>query len=167
MNLRQILVKSFCPVCESEDNVFVLDRGLKFWRRFIVGNNRFGCRACRITWRRKAPHSYSAFSKKSRGDASSLGNSPRKRRARRNLVYSLRKSRKRVFVACAIVIVSVAVSYYLSIIIFPENFEKHFPKPKIQANGNVANTGTIAGGRNDKTAGKRIIQNLKSENKEY
>jgi transposase-like protein len=48
--------KSHCPLCNTSNNVYVYDTGIKFWRRFIVGNNRFACGKCKVTWRRKNPH---------------------------------------------------------------------------------------------------------------
>lgn len=50
--------KSICPVCKSNNYVRIYDKGLKLLFRFFIGNNRFICRKCKITWRRKNPGYY-------------------------------------------------------------------------------------------------------------
>jgi hypothetical protein len=47
--------QSNCPHCKKRSPVFIYDSGLQFLLRFVVGNNRFGCRECAITWRRWRP----------------------------------------------------------------------------------------------------------------
>jgi transposase-like protein len=59
---------SVCPKCESNEDVYIHDKGLKFVKRLLALNNRFACTKCNITWRRKAPyHILRLHSKKSRG----------------------------------------------------------------------------------------------------
>ncbi|MBD3391266.1 MAG: hypothetical protein GF418_04350 [Chitinivibrionales bacterium] len=44
---------SECPQCNSTEDVYIYDEGLKFIRRLLTFNNRFACEHCNITWRRK------------------------------------------------------------------------------------------------------------------
>lgn len=45
-----------CPNCRSK-NVAIMDHGLKRLYRLLIGNNRYYCRTCHSTWRRKFPNS--------------------------------------------------------------------------------------------------------------
>ncbi len=57
--------KSVCPNCEKDDAVYIFDRGMKFLYRSFSGNNRFACKNCMITWRRKDPFFYLDLSRNS------------------------------------------------------------------------------------------------------
>ena len=46
---------SVCPQCDRTEEVYLYDRGAKFFLRFLMANNRFACARCNITWRRKSP----------------------------------------------------------------------------------------------------------------
>jgi len=59
---------SFCPQCESDEAVYVYDRGLKLIRRFFIFNNRFACAQCNVTWRRKTPFHILRLHSKKRPD---------------------------------------------------------------------------------------------------
>jgi len=50
------ILKPKCPECRDKSAVYVFDRGAKRLWRMVVGNNRFACASCRISWRRRTPY---------------------------------------------------------------------------------------------------------------
>lgn len=59
--------KAACPMCGKYDRVEVYDRGLKWLWRWVVRNNRFLCRRCRVTWRRRRPYNQYSISETMEG----------------------------------------------------------------------------------------------------
>lgn len=53
-----IFRRIYCPVCNTEDNVYMHDTGFKSIIRSIIGNNHFVCKACKITWRKDMSDRY-------------------------------------------------------------------------------------------------------------
>gem|GEM_PF-3890012 len=49
------LLRPPCPECRGRRTVYMVDRGIKVFLRMLAGDNRFACRRCRITWRRRTP----------------------------------------------------------------------------------------------------------------
>lgn len=60
---KQLVLRTACPMCKSY-NVTILDKGLKRLVRLIVGNNRYLCKDCWITWKRQTPQKASSIKKK-------------------------------------------------------------------------------------------------------
>jgi hypothetical protein len=50
--------KSMCPACMTVEHVYIYDEGISLVYRLLLGNNRFACRQCKVTWRRRDPHDY-------------------------------------------------------------------------------------------------------------
>jgi anti-anti-sigma regulatory factor len=53
-----------CPSCGSE-NVYVHDKGWKFYARLFTFSNRLVCRECRTTWKRNTPQKFAKLKRKS------------------------------------------------------------------------------------------------------
>jgi hypothetical protein len=51
-------LKPLCPVCKKKDSTYILDKGLKFITRLLIGNSRFVCKDCNVTWRKRQPDYY-------------------------------------------------------------------------------------------------------------
>jgi len=47
-----------CPLCDSDNAVKTADKGFKRKWRAVIGNRRYLCEACRITWRQKEPQEW-------------------------------------------------------------------------------------------------------------
>jgi hypothetical protein len=48
-------MRMHCPNCGEKDRVEITDKGLKKLIRRILSDNRYWCRACNVTWRKKHP----------------------------------------------------------------------------------------------------------------
>ena len=51
-------VREVCPVCKSNLDVLLFDRGMKRIFRWLGANNRYACKRCMVTWRRQKPYDY-------------------------------------------------------------------------------------------------------------
>jgi hypothetical protein len=49
---------SCCPSCTSRRDVYIYDSGMKLVRRLLILNNRFACRRCKVTWRRRERYGF-------------------------------------------------------------------------------------------------------------
>ena len=58
------LWKSPCPECGEDKFIYIYDGGLKYFWRFLWGDNRFACSKCKIAWRKKNPVHYESFADK-------------------------------------------------------------------------------------------------------
>jgi transposase-like protein len=52
-----------CPQCGSA-LVKIIDRGIKYYLRKILNDNRYICLGCNVTWREKNPERYLNIRKK-------------------------------------------------------------------------------------------------------
>ena len=64
-----LFTTSLCPECLSDTTVWIIDNGSKLWWRFLSNNNRFACKRCKITWRKKNPADYTDLSRTSKRTA--------------------------------------------------------------------------------------------------
>jgi hypothetical protein len=159
MKFKPVFMRSCCPVCHTEDSVYIYDHDfLKYWSRLFAGNNRFACRNCRVTWRRNKPYGYVGFANRLMNKDGSGTPAPPGRKSHltvrglfpRNLV-------KNFWVYCIIVVFSVAIAYVLTGMV-PVNFKKPAPRQRtvIQNTGNSANAGQLQ--RDDHKAGAQEMQ---------
>jgi hypothetical protein len=153
MNLKLKLLRPSCPVCHAEDKVYVYDHGFKFWRRLVVGNNRFACRNCMVTWRRKKPDHQTRLQK--REDKAIHTQSARSP----NITYLVfwAQLKKNFWTYCFIAVFS-AVSAYIIIGFFPHPSMKAAFRQRVE----IQNTGnknvTAPAPRNDKMSGALELQ---------
>jgi hypothetical protein len=162
--IKLFFIKSVCPVCHTEDKVYIYDHGLKYWKRLFAGNNRFACRNCKVCWRRKKPLSYVAFASRSRKTVSAATSTHTKRRQQWSFTgFNVKKN---FWVYCVIGILSVVFAYVM-IYVVPSDVQKTMSKPRIEAT-NAGNQGSPAAGiRNDKLAGKKELQRLGNGKKNW
>jgi len=52
-----------CPQC-GDNNTEIIDDGIKWYLRKLILNNRYACRKCNITWRKKIPANYLVLKEK-------------------------------------------------------------------------------------------------------
>jgi len=166
MNFKLAFWKSSCPVCGLEKNIHIFDRGKKFWLRLFALNNRFACRKCKVTWRRKAPKEYVKYaSSQPKNDNNSIYTIVQKRPAR-PFKFSLTISKKSIILYCFVGILGLGVAYSINQFFF-SNYQKLKLKPKVEMQSTNDQGGSLMNGRNDKYAGKKEIQNLKSAKKSW
>jgi hypothetical protein len=160
MNLKPDFWRSCCPVCNSENQAYIYDQGLKFWRRLVVGNNRFACKNCKVTWRRKSPDRLTRLQK--RGGSTS----PTRSISRPQRIYINFKSEfKRKFkVYCIIGLIS-AVFAYAMIAVFPLIFQELAPKHGTEIPNTDKKNSAVPNLRNDKMSGKQELVRLRNGKK--
>lgn len=152
MNLKPDFWRSCCPVCNAQNQAYIYDRGFKFWRRLIVGNNRFACKNCKVTWRRKRPDRLTRLQKRD-GSASHARSISRPQRIYINFMSRFKKNFK---VYCIIGVIS-AVFAYAMIVFIPVIFQEILPKHGIQRPVTGKNNGASPDLRNDKISGKQEL----------
>jgi hypothetical protein len=152
------ILKSRCPVCNSEDKVYVYDHGAKFWRRLVAGNNRFACKNCKVTWRRKKPGAHTHLEKRN-----SMVN--RTQSLHRNYMPNIdfSKFKKNYKTYCAIGVLS-AFFAYLAFGLFPHIVREMASKQETGIQNPGKNGGTRPDLRNDKKSGDRELQKRGNKN---
>jgi hypothetical protein len=139
-------------VCNAENKVYVYDRGPKFWRRLFTGNNRFACRNCKVTWRRKKPDDHARLEKRS-----SMVN--RTQRINRNYRPHLDFSKlKKNYKTYGIIGALSAVIAYLLFGLFPHVVQEMAPKQETRVQSPGKNGGPPPYLRNDKKSGDQELQ---------
>lgn len=143
--------ESYCPVCEPEQKGYIYDRGFKFWSRLAEGNNRFACRKCKATWRRKNQFQHTTLQFKD----------PRTPRAKtvslqRKMYNGLLLEIKRNFWACCIIATLSAGFVYFVMHSLPHSILELAPKHS-EAQNATSKNGEIQGLRNDKLSGKQEL----------
>lgn len=166
MNFSPRIWKSYCPVCNIENNVYIFDDGIKLWLRLIVGNNRFACRNCKVTWRRKKPDSYVGFAGRSHKIGTIRTYTQVKSLPYRIILDSINNLKKNFLVYCSVGMLAAVVAYLL-IGAFPSDFQKFIPKQKKEIQNTVAPGGNNMNGRNDKMAGKKELLRLGNGKKNW
>jgi hypothetical protein len=146
------ILKSRCPVCNSEDKVYVYDHGAKFWRRLVAGNNRFACKNCKVTWRRKKPGAHTHLEKRN-----SMVTRTRSinRTYRRQFDFSKLKKNYKTY--CIIFVVCAVFAYFL-FGVYPHVVSDMMPKQGKETQSTVKKSGVPTDLRNDKKSGDLEMQ---------
>lgn len=137
MKLNPALWNVCCPRCGTRNKVFVYDRGLKFWKRFFVGNNRIACRKCKIAWRRKNRERYVDLTTKSKN-----ADHPKVRKRGlwwvRGMFSGFSSEIKKHFWTYVVVVVLCTLFAYFTIGSFSLSYQKRAPRQtsKIHKPGN-------------------------------
>ena len=160
MNLKPDFWRSCCPVCNAENQAYIYDRGLKFWRRLVVGNNRFACKNCKVTWRRKRPDRLTRLQKRD-GSASPARSISRSQRIYINFMSRFKKNFK---VYCIIGVISAFFAYAM-IAVFPLVFQELAPKRGIEIPNTGEKNSVAPNLRNDKMSGKQELMKLRNGKK--
>jgi hypothetical protein len=152
MNIFPKLWESYCPVCIPENKGYIYDQGFKFWSRLALGNNRFACRKCRATWRRKNPFHHSVLQNKdSTGLHSKSAGWPKKA-----YLSFISEFQKNFWACCFVGILSVGFVYAV-MHIFPRSILELAPHGKIETQITGKQAREIIGLRNDKLSGKQEL----------